>query len=353
MRVSVINGPNLNLLGKRQPEIYGTETLADLEKRIGRWATDVGAEVTTHQSNTEGAIVDLIHDAAHNQDAVIINPGGYTHSSVAIADAVASITIPTVEVHLSDIRDREDWRSRSLIAPATVRQIYGRGALSYRDALRFLSNRAAMPYDTIAYGTHPDQIGDIREGNERKPLVVLVHGGLWLRSWERDSTESIAVALSSNGFSTLNIEYRRLGPGPAWPGSGHDVEMAIRFARTMSQELVVIGHSAGGYLGLWNQKRRPAELMVGLASMTRLDPTGSTYPSVAEVAASGAPESLDVADDATILIHGSTDKVVPVDHSVRLQGQCRVEIVEDLGHFDLLDPAKSHWPLLITALETL
>lgn len=353
MKVTVINGPNLNLLGRRQPDVYGTETLADLEERINGWAAQIGTTVTNHQSNSEGAIVDLIHEAAQSQDAIIINPGGYTHSSVAIADAVASVGIPTVEVHLSDIRDREEWRSRSLVAPATVRQIYGRGAFGYRDALRFLANRSAMSYDTVNYGPHPDQVGDIREGKNRKPLIVLVHGGLWLRNWERDATESIAVALSQGGFSTLNVEYRRLGSGPGWPGSGHDVEMAVRFARTLSQSLIVIGHSAGGYLGLWNQMRRPVELMVGLAPMTDLGQAGDVYPSVADVVASGAPETIDAADGGTLLIHGSADKMVPVDHSTRMQSHCRVEIVEGLDHFDLLDPTKSHWNLLITALERL
>ncbi len=350
MRVAVINGPNLNLLGERQPEIYGTETLGDLEKRIVEWAGTLGTRVTTHQSNSEGEIVDLIHDAGRSHDAVIINPGGYTHSSIAIADAIASISIPTVEVHMSDIRDREEWRSKSLIAHSAIRHIYGRGALSYRDALRYLFNRSAMTYETLSYGPATDQIGDLRPGDERKPLVVLVHGGLWLRSWERDTTESVAVALTESGFSTLNIEYRRLGSGPAWPGSGHDVEMAIRFAGNMSSSLVVMGHSAGGYLGLWAQARRPAAQFVGLAPITYLD---STYPSVSEIAAAGAPETLYAVDDSTLLIHGSTDRVVPIDHSTRLQSRCRVEIVEDLGHFDLLDPAKSHWPLLINALETL
>lgn len=131
MKVLVLNGPNLNVLGRRQPDIYGTATLADIEARIEAYAGELDCEVSFLQSNSEGALIDALHVAMDAVDAVVFNPGAYAHTSIALRDAVASIGIPVVEVHLSNILGREDFRSRSIVAPMCAGQISGFGARSY------------------------------------------------------------------------------------------------------------------------------------------------------------------------------------------------------------------------------
>ena len=131
MRVLVINGPNLNLLGEREPEIYGTQTLADLNDVVASTARDLGLEIDFLQHNGEGEIIDALHAARASYDAIIINPGAYSHYSYAIADAIAAISIPVVEVHLSNISAREPHRRISVTAAACIGSISGFGARSY------------------------------------------------------------------------------------------------------------------------------------------------------------------------------------------------------------------------------
>ena len=130
-RVLVISGPNLNCLGTREPEVYGAVSLADIEKGLTERARARGVEVSFIQSNHEGVLIDALHDAALNCVAVVFNPGAFTHYSYALRDAVASIGIPVVEVHLSNIASREDFRASSVIAPVCAGQISGFGADSY------------------------------------------------------------------------------------------------------------------------------------------------------------------------------------------------------------------------------
>ena len=136
MRLLVIHGPNLNLLGEREPEIYGNKTLQQIDVRIAEEAAALGVHVRMMQSNHEGQIIDALHEARENTSAVIINPGAYTHYSYAIADAIMAIAIPVIEVHLSNIYAREAFRRTSVIAPVCAGTIAGFGAESYVLALR-------------------------------------------------------------------------------------------------------------------------------------------------------------------------------------------------------------------------
>jgi len=136
MRILVIHGPNLNLLGEREPEVYGKESLAQINASLKKLAKEDKAEITIMQSNHEGDIVDMIGNAKGAADVIIINPAAYTHTSVAIRDAIAASRIPVIEVHLSNIYGREDFRSKSLISPVAVGQISGFGADSYLLAFR-------------------------------------------------------------------------------------------------------------------------------------------------------------------------------------------------------------------------
>jgi 3-dehydroquinate dehydratase II len=134
-RILVIHGPNLNLLGTREPEVYGTQTLEDINASLSRQGAVAGAEIEAVQSNCEGEIVTQIQRARGAFDAILINPGGYTHTSVAIRDALSAVGVPAVEVHLSNLHRRERFRQRSLTAGACVGAVMGFGARSYLVAL--------------------------------------------------------------------------------------------------------------------------------------------------------------------------------------------------------------------------
>lgn len=138
MRIAVVNGPNLNLLGTREPELYGTATLADIERRLRDVGSDIGAEVSFTQHNGEGEIVDAIHALRGESDGALVNAGAYSHSSLAIRDALTGIAIPFVEVHLTNIYAREPERRHSVLASAAVAVVCGFGADSYELALRGL-----------------------------------------------------------------------------------------------------------------------------------------------------------------------------------------------------------------------
>jgi 3-dehydroquinate dehydratase-2 len=135
-RILVLNGPNLNLLGQRQPEIYGTLTLGEINKKIGTLAKELGVEVEIRQSNSEGELVGWIQEAPKRFGAIVINPAAYTHSSVALRDAITAAGIPTIEVHISNIYKREEFRQHSYVAGAAIGQITGFGLHSYLLGLR-------------------------------------------------------------------------------------------------------------------------------------------------------------------------------------------------------------------------
>lgn len=135
-KVLVLHGPNLDLLGMREPEVYGSGTLAEIEAALAALAADIGCDVAFAQSNHEGVLIDLLHAAIGDADAVVFNPGAYTHTSYALRDAISSIRLPVVEVHLSNIAARESFRSHSVTAPACAGQISGLGVESYLLGLR-------------------------------------------------------------------------------------------------------------------------------------------------------------------------------------------------------------------------
>lgn len=351
----MLNGPNLASLGTRQPEIYGNGSLADLIDELVAFGRSLGVEVAHAQTHDEAELIRLM--ATADADGIILNPGALGHTSRALGDAVRSSSLPTVEVHITNVKAREPWRAVSMLEDACVGTIFGRGRSGYRDAIRHLVNRWAAHFDTARYGPHPINVGELRPG---KGLVVLVHGGIWRRQYGRDSMESLAVDLAERGVGTWNIGYRRLGEGGGWPGSGHDVLTALDHTTSMgSSRVVVVGHSAGGYLALWAADRTsaPLGLVVALAPIANLElaaaDDGELSGEATALLGSGAPSRPVPAVVPTLVVHGTHDAVVPVEHSHQLDREPGVEVaVVRSGHFDLLAPSKPHWQSVVDRISS-
>lgn len=139
-KILVLQGPNLNLLGKREPEIYGTTTLEDIHQEMIEAANNYSIELEFFQSNHEGELIDKIHNAFEKCAGIIINPGAFTHYSYAISDAISAVQIPTVEIHISNIYNREQFRQKSVVAPVCIGQISGLGIFGYIAAINFFAN---------------------------------------------------------------------------------------------------------------------------------------------------------------------------------------------------------------------
>ena len=138
MKILVLNGPNINMLGIREPGVYGSQSYAELLRLLQIWADELGVELTHYQSNHEGCLVDKIQEAYGSFDGIVINPAAYTHTSVAILDALKAVAIPAVEVHISDVKAREDFRQISYAGKACVKTIMGQGLDGYRQAMAYL-----------------------------------------------------------------------------------------------------------------------------------------------------------------------------------------------------------------------
>ena len=141
MKILVLNGPNINMLGIREPGIYGRNTFADLLALLEQTAMDEGVQIDHFQSNHEGCLVDKIQEAFGVYDGIVINPAAYTHTSIAILDALKAVSIPAVEVHISDVDSREEFRQISYAGRACIKTIKGHGIEGYREAIKFLKNR--------------------------------------------------------------------------------------------------------------------------------------------------------------------------------------------------------------------
>jgi 3-dehydroquinate dehydratase-2 len=375
MKLLIINGPNLNLLGTREPDIYGTTTLASLEAEWKARAQALGMELDTFQSNHEGSIIDALHDARGSTDGIVLNAGALTHYSYALHDAIVACEIPTVEVHISNVHEREEWRRTSVISPAAETVIMGRGTDGYTNAIDHLHALLSSPPSTHRYGPDADNVLDIRtpDGDGPFKVAVLVHGGFWRSIYGRDLMDPMAIDLVEHGWATVNVEYRR-GAG-SYPAACEDVDRALDWVKSNAQQhrfdratIVAIGHSAGGYLVV-NAAHARDDLagVIGLSAVTDLVALSEARRQNDPVAAFiGGPRATHVAlwSEAEItghpaspvsLVHGALDVDVDPSQSesyVQLRGgHTPLSILGDTGHMELIDPSHAAWDSVIRALE--
>ncbi len=376
MRILIINGPNLNLLGTREPETYGSESLDDLERTWRRHATRIGIGIATFQSNYEGKIIDAIQGTAGRFDGIVINPGALSHYSYAIYDALVAVGVPTVEIHISNIYERETWRRTSVTGEAAIGIVYGRGTQGYLHAIDLVVAHVSVPPLTVAYGTGDDRVLDLRTvDGPPAPVAVLIHGGFWRDIWTRDIMAPMAAALTRRGWATANIEYTR-GSG-SFPRACSDVADAVTWIAEHADDhglsadrIVIIGHSAGGYLAL-----RTAHTLEGLKGVAALSPVtdlealsatrrdddpaslflgaepGATPQRWSDAALSGEPLT------RVDLIHGAIDDDVPADQTTRyverFPTRAQAHILDGVGHMELIDPCDPVFDTLTDLLDDL
>ncbi len=361
-QILVLNGPNLNRLGRRRPEIYGSTTLDGLENDCVRWGEELGVAVETAQSNHEGVLIDLLHSTA--ADGVLLNAGALTHYSYAVRDAIEAIEAPVVEIHISNIMEREDWRRTSVIADACLHSIYGRGVDGYRWGLRHLIHHLDSPPATLEYGYHGDNHGELRipDGEGPFPAVLLVHGGFWRHNWTSDTIGGLAIDLVRRGVVTYSIEYRRVGLGGGAATTPADIEAAVdalrRHPSVDSQRVAIAGHSAGGQLALQAAAREALALAVSMGGVLDLDLGRDLAVGGGAIDAylGGAPTRLHSPVrlipevTPTLVMHGTDDDSVPIALAERYVeaasaagAPCEFVPLRGVGHFDFLDPNDDAW----------
>jgi 3-dehydroquinate dehydratase-2 len=377
VRILIINGPNLNLLGSREPEIYGSDTLRGLEHEWARHAARVRVGIATYQSNHEGAIIDAIQGASGRFDGIILNAGALSHYSYAIYDALVAIGIPAVEVHISNIYEREEWRHKSVTGEAAIATIYGRGTVGYVNAIDLLTAHITMPHEICTYGDGRDDLIDVRRADVDgpAPVAVVVHGGFWRDVWKRDITAPLCAAITQLGWSTVNVEYTR-GPR-SFPRAIEDVARAISWVRDHAEDynfdtsrIVVIGHSAGGYLAL-KAAHRDADIagVIALAAVTDLTAISAARPDDDPAAAFvGGTQEADAAPWNTAalsgealvpvhLIHGTADETVDPSHSSDYADahpeSATYTSIEQLDHMGIVDPLRDGLDAIYAALKEL
>lgn len=374
MRILLLSGPNLNLLGTREPEVYGTTTLPQLEAMCRTTAEGLGHHLEAYQSNHEGALIDAIHGARGVFDGIVFNPGAYTHTSYALHDAIEAVEIPTVEIHISNVRAREPWRRVSRIGPACVYQIFGRGIDGYTAALRRLHHLAMSPPTTVSYGPADDQHAEVRvtDASGPQPTVVLVHGGFWREQYTLDTLDALAIDLIARGFTTVNLEYRRIPPIGGWRTTMADVTAGLEAAADLDSvdagALTVLGHSAGGHLGFFAARDSGAAVrsLVTLGGVMHLDTLPEDHDALPnflgdELAAHRStvdPSAQVPVGVPTLVVHGDQDESVSVDHGRRYAEAAsaagdEVELLELAGsdHWDVIDPASDAWAQIAGRLD--
>ena len=361
MRILLLNGHNLNLLGTRRPEVYGSTTLTELETTFAAWGDELEVSTLTFQSKHEGALIDRIHASRGEVDAIVFNPGAFTHTSYALHDAIEAVEIPTVEVHISNVEEREEWRRRSVIAPAAAHRIYGRGVDGYRWALRHLVARATTPAERVPYGPDREQFFDLRRGGSR--LAILIHGGFWRHMWSFETLDLNAVDLARRGWSVASLEYRRVGNGGGWPVSKDDVVAGTRAAADLvgADSTALIGHSAGGQLALAAARelgdRTTAVSMGGVNDMVLAvdehlgDGAAVAFLGGADPEAACPTRNPPPGD--TVIAHGTEDDRVPFRYAERyVEANSALLLATEGGdHFRFLEPRDPMWTDIVEALE--